>query len=340
MAMTVSETANSDVAGLIAASLAASSGLPLAAVAQRLEENPFGFLPRSPGPLGVALRAALLPVTRHAEPLAIALTSLAKQVRSRRAGPMPHASDLPLLQLAGKGRRGRAACVLTHDVDWRLCYESLPWLSRLESDHGLNATYHFLTEWRYRPSAAVLADLAAAGHEVGLHGRWHDAALGYRSEAYIDAEIRRALAALPTGIRSYRAPALCFSLPLAGVLREQKITSDSSMLVINRYGACAESVWPYRIVEGLWEVPLTMQDDLLFRDQELDDMAALAAVEREMNAVLDAGGVFVFNGHPGILVQHQDFARGLVAMLRDSDVPILTMSGLLASYDSQHAFSH
>lgn len=329
-----------DKAGsLITASLAAVSGLPLEAVAQRFAENPFGFLPRRPGPLGVALRMALLPVTHHAEALAIALTSLAKQVRSGRAGPTPRAADLPLLRLAGSGRRARAACVLTHDVDWRLCYESLPWLSRLERDYGLRATYHFLTEWRYRPSMQAFADLAAAGHEIGLHGRWHDAALGYRSEAYIRSEIARALAVLPAGIRSYRAPALCFSLLLAEVLREQGIASDSSMLVINRYGVCAESVWPYRIADNLWEVPLTMQDDLLFRDQELGDTAALAVVEREMNTVLDAGGVFVFNGHPGILVQHQDFARGLMALLRDSGVPVLTMSDLLASYDGRQHLS-
>lgn len=314
----------------IARAIARAAHLPLELVKERLDANPAGFLPRIPGWKGRAARRLLLPLTRYAEAAAVTLTSAAKKIRSAKAGPVPFAGDLPLVRAAAADpkARSRSRCVLTHDVDWRLCYDALPWLTGQQERLGLRATYHFLTEWRYRPDHNRLQALAEAGHEIGLHGRLHDAAIGYRSKLRIEREIDRALARLPHGVRSYRAPALGFSLKLANVLASRGLTIDSSLLVVNRYGICAESVWPYGLVPGLVEIPLTIQDDLLFRDLRLSDKEALDLVRRQMEAVLNAGGTFVFNGHPGILHAHPGFTDGLLHMLRDSGVPVITTAGL------------
>lgn len=312
----------------IAAAIARAAHLPQDLVEKEVAANPYGFLPRIPGWKGRIARRILLPLTRYAEPAAVALTTAAKKVRSAKAGPVPFAGNLPLLQAAAEDptARRRARCVLTHDVDWRLCYESLPWLTDLQERLGLRATYHFLTEWRYRPDQARLEAMAAAGHEIGLHGRLHDAAIGYRDHKVMEREIDRALKQLPTGVSSYRAPALGFSLPLAAVLASRGVKIDSSLLVVNRYGTCAQSVWPYAIAPGLTELPLTLQDDLLFRDLQLSDDEALALVRRQMEAVLNAGGTFVFNGHPGIMQAHRRFTEGVLNLVRDSGAPVTTMA--------------
>lgn len=312
----------------IATAISLAAQLPLEVVTAQVRANPHGFVPRIPGWKGRAARRILLPLTRYAEPAAVVLTTAAKKIRSAKAGPIPFAGDLPLVQAAAQDpkARSRARCVLTHDVDWRLCYDSLPWLTELQERMGLRATYHFLTEWRYRPERARLDAMAAAGHEIGLHGRLHDAAIGYRNRRKMEREIDRALALLPPGIRSYRAPALGFSLPLADVLASRGLAIDSSLLVVNRYGSCAQSVWPYVVAPGLVEVPLTIQDDLMFRDLRLSDDEALALVRRQMEAVFNAGGTFVFNGHPGIMQAHRRFTEGLLHMVRDSGVPVTTMA--------------
>lgn len=317
----------------IAESIARQARLPLELVAAHIAAHPDGFFPTQLGWAARVARKASLPITRYAEPASIFLTGVAKSLRSRRAGPLPNAADLPLLREAARDRsaRSRARCVLTHDVDWRRCYDSLPWLMALEAQHGLQATYHFLTEWRYRIAPSLLREMTAAGHEVGLHGRLHDAAIGWRSHRRMAHEIDRALAGLPEGIASYRAPALGFSLPLADVVVARGIKADSSMLIVNRYGECAQSVWPYEISPGLIELPLTIQDDLLFRDLKLSQRDAAAVVRDQLEAVLAAGGTFVFNGHPGILRAHPEFAQALLAMLRDCGAPVYTVSAAVAA---------
>lgn len=317
----------------IAESIARQARLPLELVAAHIAAHPDGFFPAQPGWAARVARKASLPITRYAEPASILLTGAAKSLRSRRAGPVPNVADFPLIREAALDRkaRSRARCVLTHDVDWRRCYDSLPWLMALEAQHGLHATYHFLTEWRYRIDPLLLHEMTAAGHEVGLHGRLHDPAIGWRSHRRMTHEIDRALAGLPEGVASYRAPALGFSLPLADVVVARGIKADSSMLVVNRYAACAQSVWPYEICAGLIELPLTIQDDLLFRDLKLSAHEAANIVRIQMEAVLAAGGTFVFNGHPGILRAYPEFTQALLAMLRDCGAPVYTVSAVVAA---------
>jgi hypothetical protein len=309
-----------------AASLARASGLDERVVRARMAANAAGFWPKPPGALEQWLRRNLLTATRHGDGIGYAVTSALKTGRNMLAKPIPDPAQLPLLAAAAQRAARGGACVLTHDVDWAACYDALDWLCALETAHNVRSTFHFLTEWQYRPAPDRLAALRQAGFEIGLHGRLHDAGLGYRPRADIVAELKRALERLPPGIAAYRAPTLCLSAGLLSALRDVGLGVDSSMLVVNRYGPPAESVWPYRIAEGIVELPLAIQDDLLFRDLRLSDERALRLVAGCMGAILAAGGVFVFNGHPGILRDHERFYRGLLDAMTATGCPIVTVS--------------
>jgi len=322
-----------------AASLARASGLDEHLIRSRIDANGAGFWPQTPGVFEQWMRRTLLAVTRRGAGLDYAVTSAMKAGRNILAKPVPDPAELPLISAArAVGRSG--ACVLTHDVDWAACYDALDWLCRLETAHNVRSTFHFLTEWKYRPDAGRLTAMRQAGFEIGLHGRLHDAGLGYRPRAHIVAELRRALDKLPPGITAYRAPTLCLSATLLSALSEVGLGVDSSMLVINRYGRPAESVWPYRIAGRVVEVPLSIQDDLLFRDLRLPDERALHLAVGCMRTILSAGGVFVFNGHPGILRDHEDFYRGLLDAVVASGCPVMTVSQAAGALIPACAASH
>src|SRR5712691_10937734 len=62
------------------------------------------------------------------------------------------------------------AIVITHDVDYKACYAATPRIAAMENKLGVPACYYFLTGADYRLDGAVLRDLKAMGHEVGVHG--------------------------------------------------------------------------------------------------------------------------------------------------------------------------
>lgn len=317
-------TAMQEREGTLLRSLAASSRLSEAAINDRVGKNPSGFWPSPPPPLERIGRQGLIHVTRYGHALDVTVTSALKLLRSKASRPLPDPSELPLVQSAPAGKRG--VCVISHDVDWLACYRALDWLCAVERKYGVSSTFHFLTEWRYTPDRQRLETMRAEGFEIGLHGRLHDAGFGYRARDYIIADLRRALEKLPAGITAYRAPALCVSNELLSALADVGLRVDSSMLVLNRYAPPAESVWPYEIAPGIIELPLSMQDDLLFRDLRLSDDDALALVTKHMKTIVGAGGVFVFNGHPGILCQHKPFYEGLMAAVNELGCPVMTIS--------------
>lgn len=100
----------------------------------------------------------------------------------------------------GSRQRGyagkRAALCLSYDVDLLSCYRFLPTLLDQLDQRGLKATFHLLTDWEYRLDPALVEEVSARGHEVGLHGASHDVALGYRRDERIAGELRRALRGL------------------------------------------------------------------------------------------------------------------------------------------------
>lgn len=261
------------------------------------------------------LRKGLFALLRRLPPGGqVWLTGLLKRLRRRRhAGPP---------RLPGPGARpgddAPALVCLTHDVDWRTCYEAVEEIASGEGERGFHSTFNFLTRWHYRPQPELLERLRREGFETGLHGREHDLALGGRPRARLARELREARDALggPSSVRGFRAPALAASERLLSVLGELGFLYDSSLAAWSPYAGLRRRPEAYVYPgTGLWELPLTLQDDVLFREFRLTEAEALEVVKALLGAVRGGRGVFVFNGHPTILKAHPAFWRGLLEHL-------------------------
>jgi peptidoglycan/xylan/chitin deacetylase (PgdA/CDA1 family) len=80
-------------------------------------------------------------------------------------GPVPFLGAWP------EGREW--ALVLTHDVETAAGYERIPAMRRVEEELGLRSSWNFVPR-RYGTSPSLIAELQESGHEVGVHGLYHD----------------------------------------------------------------------------------------------------------------------------------------------------------------------
>lgn len=135
---------------------------------------------------------------------------------------------------------------------------------RLLAECRAHATF-FVLGWVAERHPALVAEIAAAGHEIGTHGYWHE--LIYRQTPGEFAEdLRRSIAALERAapgvqIQGYRAPAFSItrrSLWALDVLREQGLRYDSSIFPLvahDRYGIGDAPRFANQVRAGLWEFP-------------------------------------------------------------------------------------
>ncbi|MBI4690184.1 MAG: polysaccharide deacetylase family protein [Nitrospirae bacterium] len=190
--------------------------------------------------------------------------------------------------------------VLTHDIDLIACVKGIDKVARIENDLGIFSTWHFLTGGRYKPDHSLLHDLTQSGHEIGLHGVWHDLALGFRSQRYQIKMIKEGLTELsPYKPISFRAPGLAWTPLLADSLAACGIRADSSLRTYNNGWRIFR---PIPINNGrLWELPLTLQDDHLFKDLRLDDKDAGLFISNTLTKAEDRSAPVVFNFHPSII---------------------------------------
>ena len=114
-------------------------------------------------------------------------------------------------------------------------------------------------------------------------------------------------------IKGFRSPALSSSEGLFAALQDLNFAYDSSLATFDLGGAGVGLCFPFPYPgKDIWEIPLSLQDSTLFRDLGLGDDEGLETAVNLMETIVSLGGVFVFNGHPGILRNHMDFYRGLV----------------------------
>lgn len=134
----------------------------------------------------------------------------------------------------------------------------------LFAQNDAKATF-FTLGWIAQRYPAVVRSIAAAGHEVASHGYAHQRASD-QSPAEFAADVRRAKALLEdlTGapVKGYRAPS--FSIGATNLwafdcLAEAGYTYSSSVYPVrhDHYGMPDAPRFPYRVRDGLTEVPIT-----------------------------------------------------------------------------------
>lgn len=140
-------------------------------------------------------------------------------------------------------------------------------LLALLDDHGVTATFFVLGAVAER-HPAVVAELAAAGHEVGCHGHLHQFVYRQTPEEF-RADVRRARAVIadaagvaPAGYRAPYFSVRADSRWALDVLAEEGFAYDSSIFPVrnDRYGIPDASPEPFTVETAtgpLEEIPLT-----------------------------------------------------------------------------------
>ena len=216
-------------------------------------------------------------------------------------GPTP---GLP----AARGN-GQAVVCLTHDLDWAECWRGLEAVVEMELAAGVRSTINVLVRGPYTISRQLLADLQEEGFEIGLHGLWHDPALGMRSPQRIRDFLSRAVDELGMAVKGFRAPAFSYSPRLLLELARAGFTYDSSLAAW--WKGVGWSPWRVRGL-GIVELPVWGSDDRLLRERPITPEAAaglLAGVARAGRASRPA----VVNIHPGVALGFKGFFSNFLA---------------------------
>ena len=137
---------------------------------------------------------------------------------------------------------------------------------RLLADQGVRATF-FVLGWVADRQPDLVREIAAAGHEIGTHGYWHE--LIYRQTAdEFAADLRRSMQAIDRAapgvpLAGYRAPAFSItrqSLWALDILRQHGLQYDSSIFPLaahDRYGIGDADRFANQVRDGLWEFPVS-----------------------------------------------------------------------------------
>ncbi|KJR40691.1 polysaccharide deacetylase [Candidatus Magnetoovum chiemensis] len=207
-----------------------------------------------------------------------------------------------------------AVICMTHDVDYLSGYKYLSELAEIDKKYELKSTFNILTQWDYKIDKKTLSSLEQEGFEIGLHGRAHDIALGFRKYDKIKKDISTALDHLSyCTIDGFRAPALSVSENLLKVLSESCFIYDSSILGTCRHTYEILYCYPYKYPNiNIWEIPLSIQDTYFFRDQNLTDDEAFKKTVLIINRIIEFGGIVVINCHPCIIKDHKVYYRLLL----------------------------
>lgn len=207
--------------------------------------------------------------------------------------------SIPSIDWNGK----KGVICLSHDIDTLDDYMFIRKVCQLNHKYHIASSFNFLTHWSYDIDRKFLWQLNEEGFEVGLHGYTHDIAIGVRSEKRIKRELSLALEKLNFPVKGYRAPAFAVSSRLLKVIKELGLKYDSSMKTTSCYSPqSAEVFYPYRYPGvGIWEIPLTIQDDRVFRDLHLSNEEAIGVIKELASRIIGIGGVCVINNHPGLV---------------------------------------
>lgn len=216
-----------------------------------------------------------------------------------------------------------ADVILTHDVDWKECWDCHEKIADWEEEFGFSSTFCYLTNGPYKISNYKLNELSSRGFGIGLHGEWHDIAIGYRTKKRIQEFINRSITGLGRMPVMFRSPALSVSETLFEVLHEVGIQRDSSIPAWSPYYPACSYPSPFKYT-GLTviEYPLALQDDFLFRDLSLTDETALDFTLALLNLFKQREGVFVLNTHPGIVIKHEKFYKGFLNSCKQNNLRV------------------
>jgi len=229
-------------------------------------------------------------------------------------------------------RRARYGVVLRHDVEGSEGVRNVDALRCLEEAAGLRSVWNFVPE-RYPFDPSILTDLRQAGHEIGVHGLYHDGKLFSNRREFVRRAERINVYLSTWGARGFAAPSAIRKLDW--IAERLDIEFDSSAPTAEVIGAqpggCA-TVFPFLLPRAIVEIPMTAQQDhtlfeLLGR-QDIDVWLETIRVVRER------GGVLVLTVHPDYMTSaaRLDLYRAVLSRLSEDQDAWKALPGNLSDW--------
>jgi polysaccharide deacetylase family protein (PEP-CTERM system associated) len=134
--------------------------------------------------------------------------------------------------------------------------------------HHVEVTF-FVLGWVADRFPDLVKEIERRGHEVGTHGYSHRLLTSMQPEEFRE-DLHRSLEVLAKAtsqtVRGFRAPSFSVTrktLWAADILQESGIQYDSSVFPVRfhpDYGIADANLWPYELVEGVTELPMSVAE--------------------------------------------------------------------------------
>jgi len=193
------------------------------------------------------------------------------------------------------------AIVLTHDVDTAKGFKNIDIIAAMEEEKGFVSTW-FMPAKGYNKDRAILNRLLDRGHEIAMHGDYHDNGLSFLSKDKMSARFKNCFDFIERyDVKGFRAPSLFHSPILMNVLSELGFY-DSSMPDTGKLspfphtvGCC--SVFPF-IVNNVLEIPISLPLDssLIFLKFNSEDIVNIW--KKKTQWLKQIGGLLLLDTHP------------------------------------------
>ncbi|MGN6169812.1 MAG: hypothetical protein ACTHQQ_16820, partial [Solirubrobacteraceae bacterium] len=196
-----------------------------------------------------------------------------------------------------------AACaIVTHDVELLPGQQNIPALLRIEEDLGIVSCWNFVVR-RYPVDTELIAQLRDAGHEIGVHGVYHDGREYASSEEFYRRLEVMESAARAWGAVGFRSPSLVY---VRSLLETIPFMWDSSMPAWDPFqpkrGDCL-SYLPFKLNDRCVELPVTLwQDFTLFEELRLQDIGIW---RKQIDFIWEIGGLINVIVHPDYMRSEQ-----------------------------------
>jgi len=154
-----------------------------------------------------------------------------------------------------------AALVLTHDIESR---EGFRWIGRvrdIEENLGYRSSWN-VVPMRYPIDKDILYNLIENGHEIGLHGLWHNSSEAFLEEGKMAGEFNKLEPLMREfSIKGYRSPAWYRTRTMFRVLSDFFVYDLSCLdndLVCPAGNGGVGIMRPFMMKKGLVELPCTL----------------------------------------------------------------------------------
>ena len=224
-----------------------------------------------------------------------------------------------------------AAAIVTHDVETDVGQANIDALRKIESSYGVTSCWNFVVK-RYQVDQALVRQLANNGHEIGVHGLYHDGKEFSSPRVFKERWKAIERAAREWGARGFRSPSLLYDEAL---LKTIGMSWDSSMPSWDPFQPGSPGCgrfFPFMLNEQCVELPVSLwQDFTLFEELEF---RSISVWRKQIDFVYESHGLITVIVHPDYMLSEErlGYFRELLEYLLAKDRLWMTTPAQIADW--------